>query len=312
MQTKFVQTMPTSKRFRVGSNALLSRSRVIAGLAVAVAAFATPSQSFAQVSLGSTSNGAYAIFENGTGSGSLVSVSGTNVISGNVEFGTGISPLSTTPSGGELGSLNNAITNPGTVLQNVAAVSTTLPTATSTTNLTNISSNTTLTAASGASVNVYNISGSINLQGETLTLSGNSNQYFIFNVSGGITVQGGDFDFVPSTIGTSGTLDASHVIFIVGGTGNDISISGALFNQGSSASGTFVDTGGTISVSGNSSVTGALISNNSITVSGGSTVTADNFAAPASAHAPEMPTIMTAGLACVLMLGTAGIRKLRG
>ena len=218
----------------------------------------------------------------------------------------------TTPSGGQVGSLNNAITNPGTVLQGVAAVSTTLPGATSTTNLSNINSNTTLTAASGASVNVYNISGSINLQGETLTLSGNSNQYFIFNVSGGITLQAGGFiDFVPSQIGTSGTIDASHVLFIVGGTGNDISISGAILG-GSSASGTFVDQGGNISVTGSSSVTGALISNHSITVSGGSTVTADSFVAPTSAHAPEMPTIMTAGLACMLMLGTAGIRRLRG
>ena len=205
------------------------------------------------VSLGSTQNGDYAIYENGTGSGSLVSVSGSNVISGNVEFGTGISSLTNT----QVNNLNNAI-NPGAVLTNVAAVSTTLPGATSTTNLSNINSNTTLTAASGASVNVYNISGSINLQGETLTLSGNSNQYFIFNVSGGITLQAGGFiDFVPSTIGTSGTLDASHVLFIVGGTGNNISISGALLGGEQRASGTFVDQGGNISVTGSSSVTGA-------------------------------------------------------
>jgi hypothetical protein len=252
---------------------------------------AAPSQSVAQtINLGT---GQYGIFEasNGTNSGATFTVSGASAVKGNVLLGAHTTL-----------SESGASTISGSTTTNVAGASVTLPAANKVTNYASgltINTLNPLSIAGSAGVNVFNITGSLTLSSGTLTINGAANETFVFKVSNGVS-------FLNASRMVLNGVDASQVVFIV--AGGNVTVSGA-----SSAAGTFVGQNGNMSVSGASLVHGALVSAKNISVTGASTVNADAFVAPSplTTHAPEMPTVVTAALACVLLLGGAGIRRLR-
>jgi Ice-binding-like len=263
-------------------------SYVLAAFVALAMAFAGPSTCSAQtINLG---QGSYGVFEesNGTAKGGTFTLSGASSILGNVELGSGTSFSDT-----------GASIYTGSKMSPVSGVSTTLH-ATTTTNYASgisVTSGSSKTITGVAGVNVYNITGSLNVTGAgALTISGPATGIYVFNVSNGVSLSGA------SSIIFKGGASAMDVVFNV--TGGNVSVTGA-----SNASGTFVDQNGTITVSGASSVTGALVSEGNITVSGASHVTADPFVAVAVA--PELSTIVTASFAFILVLGSAGIRRLR-
>ena len=283
MRSKLSALKRSRDSFCDGTFRFLSSRRLIAGIALALAVVAVPSRSSAQISLGT---GQYGVFEE---SGGTFALSGASAITGNVELG-----LNAKLNKDQSSSIS------GSTTPNVSAVSTTLPGPNSVTPYANgfsVTSANTVTLTGSAGVNVYNIMGSMSLSGGgTLKIIGAANETFVFNVSNGVSFTGA------SKMVLSG-VDANQIIFNV--TGNT-SIDGA-----SKALGTFVDQNGTITVNGASTVTGALVSSGTITVEGASRVTADAFVAPVSVQAPETPPISAAGIACILTLGCAGIRRIR-
>jgi choice-of-anchor A domain-containing protein len=150
----------------------------------------------------------------------------------------------------------------------------------------------------GGTLNVIDLSG-INLSGSSrFTINGNSNDVLVFNVSGNVSISGS------AQLLLSGGLSAANVIFNV--TSGTVSVAGA-----GVAAGTFLDVIGEIDLSGSAAVQGALISKN-IKMKGSSAMSADPFSAQVVvAGAPELPTIAMAGLASLLVLGRAGISRLR-
>jgi hypothetical protein len=213
----------------------------------------------------------YGIFVNG---GGTVSMSG-GVVNGNMDLGAGVKPK---VSGGTLNGHTNS---------NVTAAQVTLPSG----NAGAVGLNNTYSAATSGAVTIFNLK-SLSMSAGQMVLNGvqGAGDTFIFNVSGSLSLSGGTMILH--------NIDASHVIFI----GNNISISGGTID------GTFYDSSssGNISMSGGN-LTGALVGGNGggLSISGG-TITAHPFAA-----APETPTIMTAGLAAFLIMGSSGIRYLR-
>ena len=136
-------------------------------------------------------------------------------------------------------------------------------------------------------MNVYNFATDPNLKNTTLTINGSaSGEQFVFVLSGGLSLTN-----VNIVLGSN--VSASNVFFVI--TGGKVSISG------SNISGTILDgagSGGSISLSGDV-IHGGVISDTGITIS-------------SSVFAPELPTIMMAGLACfAAVAGKAGFRRLR-
>jgi hypothetical protein len=137
-----------------------------------------------------------------------------------------------------------------------------------------------------------------------MTLNGAANDRFIFNVNG-------PFSLNDVTMLKNG-IDSRNVVFI----SDNFTIAG------STVYGTFYNgaSGGWTNLS-YSTVTGAVVAgNNGNVVAIGTTINANPFAAvptvagapvPTVAGAPETPTIMTAGLAAILIMGSSGISYFR-
>jgi hypothetical protein len=147
-------------------------------------------------------------------------------------------------------------------------------------------------------VNIFNINGDFRVQNNTIMLTGAANDTFIFNVSGAVGLSLIDVKMI-----LAGGLVASDVVFNVSNSSANIAI------LNSTLDGTFYTSStdpsnGTISVQDLSTVTGALVAGGGgdINVSN-SIVNAEPFVvnAPVVA-APEMPTIMTAGFAALLLV----------
>jgi hypothetical protein len=260
----------------------LAAFRWASAVVAVLIALATPARCFAQsLNLNLPADSSYGIFENG---GQLnVSLSAIN---GDVEIGKN-SPNPNISWSIIDGSLNS----------NASPVQTTLPTANHTFNYNNINASGLTNFNGSAGVNVFNISGHFNAAG-TLSLNGAANETFIFVVKGS-----SGLNFSGVTMDLTGGLLASHVIF-------DVVNGNAKISNLSTADGTFYTQSGSIEVSNLSSVTGALAAGGggNISVTALSGVSADPFLVSA---APEMPTIMTAGLAAFLIMGSSGISYLR-
>jgi hypothetical protein len=264
----------------------LAAFRWVSAVVAVLMPLAIPARCFAQnLNLNLPPDSSYGIFENG---GRLnVSLSAIN---GDVEISKN-SPDA---------NISWAIIN-GSTNSNASSVQTTLPTANHTFNYNNINSFGLTNFNGSAGVNVFNISGNFNAAG-ILSLNGRANDTFIFVVNGSSGPNPG-LNFNGVTMDLTGGLLASHVIF-------DVVNGNAKISNFSTADGTFYTQSGSIEVSNLSSVTGALAAGGggNISVTALSGVSADPFLVSA---APEMPTIMTAGLAAFLIMGSSGISYLR-
>jgi hypothetical protein len=148
----------------------------------------------------------------------------------------------------------------------------------------------TMTFTGNAGQNVVNLF-SINLTNATFTISGSASSIFVFNVAGAITLTNSIIQLVNG-------VSADHVFFNVTGSNKAVTL------KDSQVSGTFLDLKGSISVSGGSSQ-GAFISQKAISIA--NHILTGN--PPMVAAAPEMPTILMAGLACLLLLGKTGLDR---
>jgi hypothetical protein len=273
---------------------------------------AIPARCSAQtLNLNLTPDSSYAIYENGDGS--QVSLF-ESAISGSVGILDGVDP-----------SVFKTTVNNGSIITSINPTQATLPTAgfnyNGNLNVQNTGTTLGMMSFNGSSaVNVFNINGDFNASNSILNLVASAaNETFIFNVSG--DAGGTDaLNFNGVTMNLSGGLVASNVIFDVL-NGQNANISSGSIKSGtitttidSTTFGTFYTDTGNISVNDSSQVTGALVAGGGGTIDvANSTVTAEPFVAPDSpvAAAPEMPTIMTAGLAAVVLVVSSYFNRLR-
>jgi hypothetical protein len=206
-----------------------------------------------------------------------------STISGNVGLGSNTSHTFTNSS------ITGTTTNPVSSQANTDAINASSQAAGLTPTGSVQGSGTALTFTGQAGQNVANLTG-INLTNGTFTITGNSTETFVFNVSGAMTLTN-------SSIKLNG-VSANHVLFNV--TGGSVTLSN------SHANGTFLDLNGAITVSNDTSDTGAFISENAITITN-----SHLNGSPMVAAAPEMPTIVMAGLAGLLVLGKLGLDRRR-
>ncbi len=193
-------------------------------------------------------------------------------------------PNSTFIAGSEVGSQGSSLTSAWGAATSASSADGALASTTS------ISSN---TITGTQAVNVVNVSSITS----DLTISGTASQVFVINVTGSIGL---------SNVSLSGGVTANNVLFnITGG--------GSVMLGGGTVNGTFLDTAGGITLNG-TTLNGALISGGAsgISISSDSSVkiTTDSFTA-GSVSTPELPTISMASVACLLVLGGAGLRRVR-
>jgi hypothetical protein len=277
-----------------------------------VALLAAPTRSSAQtLSLGSAAN--YGVFEVSGAKGTL-DITGAKAINGNVALGQGTtftmtggtingtvyqdtSVTSTTTGGTVTGGITQGFSL-STASQNAISAAQAAGGLPTTNNLGSINltgGTQTLSGAPNQTLNVISVSNGINVTGGTFTISGNANQWFVFNVSNGMTINGGQGFLL------SGGVTANHILFNV--------LSGAVNITGGSdtVNGTILDLNGPIKFT-NGTVNGALISEGNISITGsGATLNA----APLTALAPELPTILMPAFTCLLVLGKAGVNRLK-
>jgi hypothetical protein len=248
-------------------------------LVAVLMSLAIPARCSAQTTLHLASDNSYSVFENGAGQ---VNVS-SSYVQGNLDM-----------SGNNKPSISSS--NSINVKYGVPAAQVTVPSNGTATTVNFSSGKQSIFGSSG--MNVFNV-GTFQLSSDTLTLVGTATSTFIFNISSGMNISS-------SLINVSGGLLAKHVIFDVTG--------GGVLVSGSSVSGTFY-TGTSSSIDFSSSIlnAGALVAGDGgkISVSSSTILGASPFVLPAVASAPEMPTIMTAGLGAFLLMGSSGVRYLR-
>jgi hypothetical protein len=146
-------------------------------------------------------------------------------------------------------------------------------------------------------VNVVNVS-SIS---HDLTISGNANQVFVINVTGN-----GNGGIKLSNVMLSGGVTANDVLFNITGKGN-VSLGSGTVN------GTFLDTGsGSISLNGTKVYGEIIAGSGGVTTTNSAAINAEPFAGGAAVTAPELPSIATAGAACLLLLGRAAVARFKG
>jgi hypothetical protein len=222
-----------------------------------------------------------AVFENG----GLLTVTGST-INGDVEIGIN-SPVP---------SILSSVIN-GTINQGVIPGQTTLPADGTITNSGEIDLRNSSMNFSGASgVNIFNINGDFNAKNSTISLNnelGVTNATYIFNI---YTNDESGLAFSGVTMNLSAGVSASDVIFNVmnGGGQADIANNSTVF-------GTFYTNSGEVNVA-NSVVNGAVVAGggNSVSILN-STITDPPF----MTAAPEMPTIMTAGIGMFLLAASS-------
>lgn len=287
----------------------LSSRGLVAIIALAVG-LAASSPCFSQTTnLGQA--GQYSVFEVSQAGVTPGSFNVTNSsIDGSVALGAGtsFSALSTTIGGAVYEDSNVSVSSSGTTVAGGDPVTDLTAAAIAAANAwttaaalaaNNSFSNNSITGNTGPNaspVNVVNFGQGLILSGATLTINGTSSEQFVFNVSQ-------DLILSDTSIVLNG-VSASNVLFnITGGTGI-VSIYGGTF------SGDILDLAGSSSVSLTGGVMdGSIISDGTITVSNSSIVLPSE---PDVTLAPELPTSMTAGLACLLIvLWHAGRNLLR-
>jgi hypothetical protein len=257
----------------------LAAFRWVTAFVAVLMSLAIPARCSAQTTLDLASDSSYSVFENGAGQ---VNVSSSNV-QGNLDMSGTNKP-------------NISSSNSINVKYDVQDLTAKVPSNGTATTVNFSSGKASITGSTG--MNVFNV-GNFQLSSVALTLVGTATSTFIFNISSGMSVSS-------AAINLSGGLLASHVIFDV--TGGGISVSS------SSMSGTlYTGSNNNLNFSSSTLYAGALVAGDGgeISVSSSSILSASPFVAPAVASAPEMPTIMTAGLGAFLLMGRSGVRYLR-
>ena len=136
-----------------------------------------------------------------------------------------------------------------------------------------------------SSMNVFSFDQGLSLLNTTFTINGTSSQQFVFNFDNLNPDNPWDALNLENTTIVLNGVSASNVFFnVIGGT---VSI------WGSAVSGTILDEVGSDVNIGDSTIHGHVIGNGDISILN-------------SSIAPELSTIMTAALACVLVAGNAG------
>ncbi|PWT81526.1 MAG: hypothetical protein C5B58_09760 [Acidobacteria bacterium] len=191
----------------------------------------------------------------GINSGGKLQQSGTVVVQGKYyKFSTNSDTTTNgfTAVGGVITTSNSVITSAASA---ATSASTNLAGLTANQTFGTLSANTTINATVGGR-NVISLAGQ-NLSGITLTLNGSASQSFVINVSGaGITL---------GAVQLIGGLTAANVIFNV--TGGNTSVT-----NGVTVNGILMDINGTVTLSGNDTLNGEIISGKNISLSGGSDV----------------------------------------
>jgi Ice-binding-like len=319
----------TTRRFRVGrstrnndrSNGRFSPLRGIIATAGLACALTFPSPGWAQATINLGQAGNYGFFEvsNGLSSGKVTDT-GSKLV-GSVALGANTSLTAT--SGLFQGSIyedtkatfNNVLQTSKVTGQIVANTSL----STATTNATQASAAAAaLTSKTGSAAmlthtptsytftgwatnvpNFYTFSSALNLAGATININGSANQQFVLNFANG-------FSFTGVTINLSGGLTAQNLIFNV--TGGSVAMTGSTFL------GTLLDLSkNSVSITG-SSVQGSVIANGNVSLTGGSIVASSSGSSsgggdPPTVSAPESPTIVMAGLACLAAAGSGLYRR---
>jgi hypothetical protein len=258
---------------------------------VSLSAFlAVPARCPAQ-SLSLASDSSFAVFENG---GRLTVTSST--ITGNVDLASNSPNYSIKDlTFKDFGSLNTGVPASLTTLPTVGSISS--YGADGEYDIKNVnSSQPTFTGVSG--INIFNIYGDFNVKNSTLNLQGDGsgNDTFIFNVLSAADASGLSFKNV--TMNLSGGLTAKNVIF------NVVNGDASILNS-NTVDGTFYTNAGNVSLN-QSNLTGTLVAGggNDISILN-STITTE----PSVTAAPEMPTIMTAGIGMFLLAATSSYRN---
>ncbi len=157
-----------------------------------------------------------------------------------------------------------------------------------------INGNTGTVASPASPLNVVNFSNVVYLSGVTLTINGTSSEQFVFNCSGTLSL-------TDTTIVLNG-VSASNVFFNI--------LGGSVYIDNSTFNGNILDLAGSsspIDLEGDA-IEGSIISDSNITISGSPI----DVPAGTLAVVPELPTNITAGLACLfLVLWNAGRNLLR-
>lgn len=282
------------------SNGILS---LVAILALALT-FAVSSPCLAQTTLNLGAAGGYSIFEvnpGGNNSNSQTINVTASSVNGSVALGayTGytansVSIAGSVYEGSNVSGSSLGLTVGGLTHTNVTALGTAGTPAASqaattaageTSNATIVEKGSNVSISGNASVVGYTFSSNPNLSGSTITISGNSSQQFILNFQNGLTLAN-------TTIVLTGGVNSNNIFFNV--TGGNVSITE------STVQGTFLDMvsrGGTepTMTFSNDSLQGSIVTDTNLTISDTSIV------------APELPTIMMAGIACLFLLGKAGL-----
>jgi hypothetical protein len=132
-------------------------------------------------------------------------------------------------------------------------------------------------------INSFTNSGLLNLSNATITINGTSSEQFVFNFTGRTTLT--DVNVVLNGVSLSNVF----YNFISGNVGiNSSKLEGTVLD---------VINGTSMSVD-NSTIHGAIMSDGFVDMAN-------------SVVAPEMPSIMVAGLGCLIVLGNAGLKRLR-
>jgi Ice-binding-like len=269
---------------------------------------ATPAQSYAQVTLsqGLGAPGQYGVFEvsNGTVAGQSINVNNSTIL-GNVALGqnTNYTASGTTVVGTVFvdspvsGSLSGTtITGNGGKAISTSLASAGAQATSDATNFAHMSANNSfsvngsaysITSNSGSAVNVVDVTKSFALSGGTVTINGNgnSNAQFVFNFSQGFALTNVNIQLINGA-------NADNIVFNV--TGGSVSLVGT--GGSPMFSGTILDMSGQ-----------GVVALNGVTVEGGVVTDAGlSIVGSVVSVAPELPTFMAAGLACLFALGIAG------
>ena len=239
--------------------------------------------SYVGVGLGSNTNVYFSV-------GSSLDVKGTLTEGSNVQF-SGLGGVNAT----------TTVTNAGSTLSSAwtAAQSASTTYSGMTPTISGITSNS-ISATGAVTVADYHY-----LTGDSsgnLTISGTAGQIFIINVTG----SSNGYAINLSNIKLQG-VSANDVVFNVTGTGKiDL---GAGTSSTSTVNGTFLENGtGPITLEQNTTLNGAVLTAGTVTSFNNVTL---NAAPIAAVSAPELPSVAMAGVACLAILGRAGLRRIR-
>jgi hypothetical protein len=138
----------------------------------------------------------------------------------------------------------------------------------------------------------------VNVQSITndLNIHGTAGQIFVINVTS-----------------HNGTAINLNNVTLTGVTPNDVIFNvtgnGSITFGGGTVNGTFLENGtGSVTLGSNTTLTGAILTAGTVTSLNNVTL---NAAPPAAVGAPELPSVAMAGVACLLILGRAGLGRIR-